>query len=93
MKNIISLHSCNKITSYYALIVTVIPLLFATNLQAQQYPAEEGYAFEDAQYFYKWVTPEYPPLPDVKIDGEFFTWEEVYGPLPQKDPILVRNAK
>ena len=93
MKNIISLHSCNKITSYCALIVTVIPLLFATNLQAQQYPAEEGYAFEDAQYFYKWVTPEYPPLPDVRIDGEWFTWEEVYGFFPEPEPILVRRSK
>jgi len=34
------LHNCNKITSYYALIVTVVALLFAANLQAQQYPAE-----------------------------------------------------
>ncbi|NCC61195.1 MAG: hypothetical protein EOM12_09675 [Verrucomicrobiae bacterium] len=83
----------NKTASYIAPVATAIAFLFAANLQAQQYPAKEGYAFEDAQYLYKWVTPEYPPLPDVKIDGEFFTWEEVYGPLPQKDPILVRNAK
>ena len=87
------LHNCNKITSYYALIVTVVALLFAANLQAQQYPAEEGYAFEDALYIYKWVTPEYPPLPDVKINGEWVTWEEAYGPLPSRPPTLIKRPK
>ncbi len=87
------LHNCNKIASYYVLIVTVVALLFAANLQAQQYPAEEGYAFEDALYFYKWINQEYPPLPDVKINGGWVTWEEAYGPLTPQEPILIRKSK
>ena len=90
------LHNCttaNKITSYFAFIVTAIALLFAANLQAQQYPAKEGYAFEDDLYFYKWRTLEYPPLPDVKINGEWFTWEDVYGSLPPQPPTLIKRPK
>lgn len=47
--------------------------------------------YEDAKYFYRWMLYEYPPMPEIEIDGETISWYDLYE--FQIEPVLVKIPK
>lgn len=56
--------------------------------------AKEVISKDDDHYIdIEWIIPETPPLPPVLKDGKWFSWEEVFGPLPKPKPAAVKRPR